>query len=145
MGYTPIGTMSVLAPVSKPSTKADTAHPLLVWMPVRQCRNERLLDQDIEVSENISRAIPGWFFPTGFSARYRGRPDTVFVHSIPDRPSHIDPTKLSPQDRDIHLVKMKLCPDTNPFPTLKAATPQHATTITRLKPAARETQTETTR
>eukprot|EP00983_Pelagomonas_calceolata_P015482 490832-Pelagomonas_calceolata.AAC.1 len=28
------------------------------------CRNERLLDQGIQVPENISRAIPDWVFPT---------------------------------------------------------------------------------
>eukprot|EP00983_Pelagomonas_calceolata_P035909 1124303-Pelagomonas_calceolata.AAC.1 len=49
-----------------------------------------------------------------------------FVRSIPGRPSHIDPTKILPQDR------FKFCPDTNPFSTLEAAT-QHTNTITRLK------------
>eukprot|EP00983_Pelagomonas_calceolata_P006427 211232-Pelagomonas_calceolata.AAC.1 len=41
------------------------------------CRNERLLDQGIQVPENIPRAIPGWFFPNGTdsSARHQSRPD----------------------------------------------------------------------
>eukprot|EP00983_Pelagomonas_calceolata_P117613 1160430-Pelagomonas_calceolata.AAC.2 len=38
------------------------------------------------------------------------------------------------QDRDIHLVELKLCPDTNPPPiTLEIAATQHAHNITRLK------------
>eukprot|EP00983_Pelagomonas_calceolata_P024744 779055-Pelagomonas_calceolata.AAC.1 len=81
------------------------------------CQNEKLLEQGIEVPENIFRTIPDWFFPagTGSSARHQSRPDAVFVCSIPGRPSHIDPTKILPQDRDIHLVEFKFCPDTNPF------------------------------
>eukprot|EP00983_Pelagomonas_calceolata_P084987 1156469-Pelagomonas_calceolata.AAC.1 len=88
------------------------------------CQNERLLEQDIVVPENISRAIPDWGLPTGTgsSAWNQSRPAAVFVRSIPGRPSHIDPTKILPQDRDIHLVEVKFCPDTNPFPTLEATT-----------------------
>eukprot|EP00983_Pelagomonas_calceolata_P018264 572294-Pelagomonas_calceolata.AAC.1 len=69
------------------------------------CRNERLLEQGIEVPENTSRTIPDWFFPneTGSSARHLSRPDAVFVRSIPGRSHHLDPTKIPPQDRDIHL------------------------------------------
>eukprot|EP00983_Pelagomonas_calceolata_P083787 1156231-Pelagomonas_calceolata.AAC.1 len=98
-------------------------------------RNERLLGQGIGVPGNISQAIPDWVFTTvtGSSARHQSRPDAVFVRSIPSRPSHIDPTKILSQDRDIHLVEFKFCPNTNPFPTLKAATAQHTNTITRLK------------
>eukprot|EP00983_Pelagomonas_calceolata_P049465 1141529-Pelagomonas_calceolata.AAC.1 len=68
-------------------------------------RNERLLDQSIQVPGNISRAIPDWFFPngTGSSARHQSRPDAVFVRSILGRSHHLDPTKIPPQDRDIHL------------------------------------------
>eukprot|EP00983_Pelagomonas_calceolata_P006118 203493-Pelagomonas_calceolata.AAC.1 len=99
------------------------------------CQNGRLLKQGMKVPENISRAIPDWFFPigTGFSARHQSRLDAVVVRSIPDRPSHIDPIKILPQDRDIHLAEFELCPDTNPFPTLEAATAKHTNTITRLK------------
>jgi len=32
-------------------------------------------------------------------------------------------------DRDIHLVKLKYCPDTSPLPSLQAAAAQHAGTI----------------
>eukprot|EP00983_Pelagomonas_calceolata_P047469 1140657-Pelagomonas_calceolata.AAC.2 len=90
---------------------------------------------DIVVPESISRAIPDWLFPngTGSSALHQSRPDAVIVHSIPGRPSHTDPTKILPQDRDIHLVEFKFCPDTNPFPNLEAASAQHTNTITRLK------------
>eukprot|EP00983_Pelagomonas_calceolata_P038617 1136853-Pelagomonas_calceolata.AAC.2 len=38
-------------------------------------------------------------------------------HSIPGRPAHLDPTKIPPRDRDIHLVDLKFCPDPKPFPT----------------------------
>eukprot|EP00983_Pelagomonas_calceolata_P067124 1149361-Pelagomonas_calceolata.AAC.2 len=81
------------------------------------CRNERLLQQGIHVPENISRSIPDWFFPTSTSssARHQSCPDSVFVRSIPGRPSHIDPAKIPPQDRDIHRVEFKFCLDTDPF------------------------------
>eukprot|EP00983_Pelagomonas_calceolata_P017993 564000-Pelagomonas_calceolata.AAC.1 len=70
------------------------------------CRNGRLLVQLMQVPGNISRAIPDWVFPngTGASARHQSRPDAVFVRSIPGQPTNIDPTKILPQDRDIHLV-----------------------------------------
>eukprot|EP00983_Pelagomonas_calceolata_P029676 929561-Pelagomonas_calceolata.AAC.1 len=44
------------------------------------CRIERLLDQGIQVPENISRALPDWFFPngTGSPARHQSRPDALF-------------------------------------------------------------------
>eukprot|EP00983_Pelagomonas_calceolata_P124453 1161108-Pelagomonas_calceolata.AAC.1 len=99
------------------------------------CRNDRLLQQGIQVPENISQTIPDWVFPTGTgsSTWHQSRPDAVFVRSISGRPSHIGLTKILPQDRDIHLVEFKFCPDTNPFPTLEAATAQHTNTKTRLK------------
>eukprot|EP00983_Pelagomonas_calceolata_P037876 1136559-Pelagomonas_calceolata.AAC.3 len=53
--------------------------------------------------------------------------------SLIGRPSHIDPTRIVPHDRDIHLVEFKFCPVANPFPTLEAAAAQHTNTITRLK------------
>eukprot|EP00983_Pelagomonas_calceolata_P120642 1160726-Pelagomonas_calceolata.AAC.8 len=102
------------------------------------CQNERLLWQGIQIPENTSQTIPDWVFSTGTgsSARHQSRPDAVFVRSIPGRPSHIDSTKILPQDKDIHLVEFKFCPDTNPFPTLEAATAQHTNTIPGSKPAA---------
>eukprot|EP00983_Pelagomonas_calceolata_P101092 1158653-Pelagomonas_calceolata.AAC.7 len=55
------------------------------------CRNERLLDQGIQVP--ISRAIPlvDRVFPngTGSSARHQSRLDVVFVRSIPGRQAHL--------------------------------------------------------
>eukprot|EP00983_Pelagomonas_calceolata_P050786 1142137-Pelagomonas_calceolata.AAC.1 len=98
-------------------------------------RNERLLDQGIQVPENISRTIPDCFFlnGTGSSARHQSCPDIFFVRSIPGRQAHFDPSKIPPQDRDIHLVQLKFCPNTNPFITLETTTAQHAHTITRLK------------
>eukprot|EP00983_Pelagomonas_calceolata_P059004 1145735-Pelagomonas_calceolata.AAC.4 len=82
------------------------------------CRKERLLEQDIEVPENVSRTIPDWVFPngTGSSAQHQSRPDAVYVRSIPGRLAHLDPTKILPQDRKIHPVGSKFCPDTTPFP-----------------------------
>eukprot|EP00983_Pelagomonas_calceolata_P029665 929136-Pelagomonas_calceolata.AAC.1 len=35
-------------------------------------------------------------------------------------------------DRDIHLVELKFCPDTNLLPSLRTAADQHAGTISRL-------------
>eukprot|EP00983_Pelagomonas_calceolata_P044728 1139421-Pelagomonas_calceolata.AAC.1 len=86
------------------------------------CRNEKLLEQ----------VIPDWVFSnsTGPSAQHQSCPDAVFVRSIPCRPAQLDPTKIPLQDRDIYLVKFKLCPDTNPFSTLEAVTVQHASTAT---------------
>eukprot|EP00983_Pelagomonas_calceolata_P064355 1148087-Pelagomonas_calceolata.AAC.2 len=132
MGCTPIGTMVAFASVLKPSAKGRYGSSLIG---MDACRKERLLEQDIQVSENISRTFPDWVFPngTGCYARHHSRPDAVFVRSIPGQSAHIDPTKIPPQDRDIHLVGFKFCPDTNPFSTLKVATAQHANTVTRLK------------
>eukprot|EP00983_Pelagomonas_calceolata_P000843 30564-Pelagomonas_calceolata.AAC.1 len=64
----------------------------------------------------ISRAIPDWVFPngTGSSAHHQNRPDALFVRFIPGRQAHLDPSKICPQDRDVHLVELKFCPDTNP-------------------------------
>eukprot|EP00983_Pelagomonas_calceolata_P051522 1142451-Pelagomonas_calceolata.AAC.4 len=41
------------------------------------CRKKRLLEQDVEVPESVSRTIPDWDFPngTGSSARHHSRPD----------------------------------------------------------------------
>eukprot|EP00983_Pelagomonas_calceolata_P052141 1142705-Pelagomonas_calceolata.AAC.3 len=81
------------------------AHPRLVWMPAEM---------------------------RDFWSRNQSRPDATFVRSIPGRSVHLDPAKIPPQDRDIHLVVIKSCPDTNPFPTLEAASAQHASTLDRL-------------
>eukprot|EP00983_Pelagomonas_calceolata_P083732 1156222-Pelagomonas_calceolata.AAC.2 len=99
------------------------------------CRNERLLEHGIEVPENVSHTIPDWVVPNGIgsSARHHSRPDAVFVRSIPGRPTHLNPTKIAPHKREIQLVEFKLCPDTDPSYTLKAATAQHASTLTKLK------------
>eukprot|EP00983_Pelagomonas_calceolata_P000839 30268-Pelagomonas_calceolata.AAC.1 len=97
--------------------------------------NERLLDQGIQVPKNISRAIPDWIFHdgTGSSAWHQSRPDVIFVRSIPGRQARLDPSKISPQDRDIHLVDLKFCPFVNSFITLETATAQHAHTKTGLR------------
>eukprot|EP00983_Pelagomonas_calceolata_P013301 424530-Pelagomonas_calceolata.AAC.2 len=46
---------------------------------------------------------------------------------------HLDPANIPPRDREFHLAEFKFCPDTDHFPTLEAATTQHASTISRLK------------
>eukprot|EP00983_Pelagomonas_calceolata_P125955 1161259-Pelagomonas_calceolata.AAC.2 len=102
------------------------------------CQNDRFLEQGMEVPENISPAIPEWFSfkGTGSSARHQSHPDAAFVHSILGRQAHFDPSKIPPQDRDIHLVSTNsaLIPTRlNPFPTLEAATAQHAINIIRIK------------
>eukprot|EP00983_Pelagomonas_calceolata_P060783 1146522-Pelagomonas_calceolata.AAC.4 len=76
------------------------------------------MEQGIEVPENISRAIPDWAF-------HNGTGSDAFVRFIPGRSAQLDPTKIPPQDRDIHLVELKSCPDIKPFPTMEAATAQH--------------------
>eukprot|EP00983_Pelagomonas_calceolata_P055156 1144015-Pelagomonas_calceolata.AAC.1 len=55
------------------------------------CRNERLLDQGIQVPENISRAVPDWVFPngTGSSARHQSCPGIIFVRFIPSRQARL--------------------------------------------------------
>eukprot|EP00983_Pelagomonas_calceolata_P102965 1158866-Pelagomonas_calceolata.AAC.12 len=121
MECTPIGTMFALAPVLlQLLAKAVMAHPFL--------------------------AIPYWVFPTGTgsSARHQSRPDAVYVRSIPGRPTNIDPTEILPQDMDVHFVKFKFCPDTNPFPTPEAETAQHTNTIYRLKARSLRNPTGTT-
>eukprot|EP00983_Pelagomonas_calceolata_P012541 402390-Pelagomonas_calceolata.AAC.1 len=69
------------------------------------CSIERLLDQGMQVPGNISRAILNWVFPngTGSPARQQSHPDALFVRPIPGRQAHLDPYKIPPQDRDIHL------------------------------------------
>jgi len=93
------------------------------------------MDQGIQVPENTSRAIPDWVFPNGAAspARNTSRPDALFVRHIPGRQAHLDPTKIPPQDRDIHLVELKFCSDTNPVNTLERAQTQHSHIINRLK------------
>eukprot|EP00983_Pelagomonas_calceolata_P060461 1146370-Pelagomonas_calceolata.AAC.1 len=95
------------------------------------CSNERLLDQGIKVPGNILRASPDWGFPygTGSPARHQSRPDALFVRPISGRQAHLGPSEIPPQDRDIHLVELKFCPDTNPFITHERATTQHYHTI----------------
>eukprot|EP00983_Pelagomonas_calceolata_P030624 961308-Pelagomonas_calceolata.AAC.1 len=68
-------------------------------------QNERLLEQGIGVPENISQTIPDWVFPngTGSSARHPSHPDAVIGRSVQGRSHHLDPTKIPPQDKDIHL------------------------------------------
>eukprot|EP00983_Pelagomonas_calceolata_P057498 1145092-Pelagomonas_calceolata.AAC.1 len=85
-------------------------------------------------SENISRAIPDWAFPngTGSSARHQSRPAAIFVRTIPGRQAHLYPSKIPPQDKDIHPVELKFCPDTDPSTTSETTTAQHAQTLTRL-------------
>eukprot|EP00983_Pelagomonas_calceolata_P079524 1154730-Pelagomonas_calceolata.AAC.2 len=114
---------------------------------VDTCQNERLLDQGIGVSENISRVIPDWAFPCGTSssARYQSRHDAVFVRSIPGRPAHIDnPTRIPPPDKDIHLLGFIFCPCTNPFPLRKLQLSSMLTLKPGSKNAAQETQTKST-
>eukprot|EP00983_Pelagomonas_calceolata_P056832 1144802-Pelagomonas_calceolata.AAC.4 len=85
------------------------------------CSSERLLDQGIQVPGNIPRPIPDCVFPYGTRspARHQSRPDALFVRPIPGRQAHLDPSEIPPQDRDINLVELKFCPDTNPFITLE--------------------------
>eukprot|EP00983_Pelagomonas_calceolata_P052770 1143005-Pelagomonas_calceolata.AAC.1 len=98
------------------------------------CCEEKLREQGIEVPENTSRDIPDWAFPNGSdpSARNQSRPDAVFACPIPGRATHLDPRMVPAHDRDIHLVELKYCPDTNPLPSLQAAADQHAGAISRL-------------
>ena len=99
------------------------------------CNNEKLLEQDMEVPEDITRAIPEWLFPSGTRplARHQSRPDAILVRPIPGRTASFDPKNIPAQDRDIHLVELKYCPDTNPFHSLQVAADQHADTICRLR------------
>eukprot|EP00983_Pelagomonas_calceolata_P024699 777881-Pelagomonas_calceolata.AAC.3 len=76
------------------------------------CQNERFLEQGIEVPEDISPAIPDCFFTngTGSSAQHQSRPDAAFVCGLPGRSAHLDPSKIPPQDKDIHLVLFLILP-----------------------------------
>eukprot|EP00983_Pelagomonas_calceolata_P025224 792525-Pelagomonas_calceolata.AAC.1 len=79
--------------------------------------------------------FPDCFFPnaTGSPARHQSRPDALFVRPILCRQAHLDPPKIPPQDRDISLVELKFCPDTNPFIIYEWAAVHHSHTITILK------------
>eukprot|EP00983_Pelagomonas_calceolata_P119073 1160566-Pelagomonas_calceolata.AAC.5 len=60
------------------------------------------------------------------------RPNYLAV--VPYQPdTHLDPKRVPAQDRDIHLVELKYCPDTNPLPSLQKAVDQHAGSISRLR------------
>eukprot|EP00983_Pelagomonas_calceolata_P029417 921663-Pelagomonas_calceolata.AAC.1 len=85
------------------------------------CNHDILMDQGIQVPENTSRATPDWVFPSGAASpvRHTSRPDALCVCHIPGRQAHLDPTKIPPQDRDIHLVELQFCSDTNPVSTLE--------------------------
>eukprot|EP00983_Pelagomonas_calceolata_P053352 1143257-Pelagomonas_calceolata.AAC.6 len=75
--------------------------------------------------------------------------------SLPGQPAYLYPTKIPPQDRHslcsvliptfspfwMHLVDSEFYPDSNAFSILEL---QLSCTVTRLKPTAQETQTETT-
>eukprot|EP00983_Pelagomonas_calceolata_P117823 1160448-Pelagomonas_calceolata.AAC.5 len=76
------------------------------WPPPIHFRE--LLDQ-VNKSENFSRAIPACVFPngTGSSAPHQSRPDVIFVRSFPGRRAHLHPSKIPPQDRDIHLTSLQ--------------------------------------
>eukprot|EP00983_Pelagomonas_calceolata_P057285 1145007-Pelagomonas_calceolata.AAC.1 len=148
-----------LSSVLKPSAKADMAHPFfnskLVWMPAEMREFSSRVLKSLKTYPELSLTMLSlrepflnargllagvyfsFLFPYGtcFSARHQSRPDAILVRSIPGRPSHIDPSKIPPQDRDIHLVEFRFYTDTNPFPNLEAAaaSAQHADTIIRLK------------
>eukprot|EP00983_Pelagomonas_calceolata_P016326 515890-Pelagomonas_calceolata.AAC.1 len=92
------------------------------------CCREKVQEQGIEVPENVSRDIPDWAFPNGSgpSARHQNRPDAVFMRPTPGRATHLNPRMIPAHDRDVHLVGLKFCPDTNPLPNLRTASDQHA-------------------
>jgi hypothetical protein len=99
------------------------------------CCSEKLLEQDMQIPDDIHRAIPDWLFPDGTRplVRHQSRPDAVLVYPIPGRASHSDPKQIPAQDRDIHLIELKYCPDTDPSNSLQKAAEQHADTICRLR------------
>eukprot|EP00983_Pelagomonas_calceolata_P073734 1152259-Pelagomonas_calceolata.AAC.2 len=81
MGCTSKGDMPVLALVSKPSSKGRYGSSLIG---MDACRNERFLEQGIEVPEEVSQALPDWLFHNGNdSAQHQSHPDAVFVRSLP--------------------------------------------------------------
>eukprot|EP00983_Pelagomonas_calceolata_P082702 1155995-Pelagomonas_calceolata.AAC.1 len=64
------------------------------------------------------------------------RPGNFMTRSNPGRPIYLFfgyPTKIPPQDRNIYLIELESCPDTNPFHTLEAAAAQYASTKLRLQ------------
>eukprot|EP00983_Pelagomonas_calceolata_P120886 1160745-Pelagomonas_calceolata.AAC.18 len=73
--------------------------------------------------------VPVWYCRM---VRFIGE-DTQGINGLKDIQDPSNNHTFLPQNRDIHSVGFKFCPATNPFPTLDAATPQHANTITRLK------------
>eukprot|EP00983_Pelagomonas_calceolata_P104355 1159014-Pelagomonas_calceolata.AAC.18 len=69
---------------------------------------ERLLDQGISVPESLSQAVPIWVFPygTNSSAHHQSHPDAASVRSFLRQPGRLDPSKIPPQHKDIHLVNL---------------------------------------
>ena len=99
------------------------------------CASDKLLEQDLVVPEAITRTIPTWLFPpdTCSPARHQSRPDAILVRPIPGGTINLDSRRIPAKDRDIHLVELKFCPDTNPLNSLQIAANQHAHTICRLQ------------
>eukprot|EP00983_Pelagomonas_calceolata_P051519 1142451-Pelagomonas_calceolata.AAC.1 len=56
MGCTPKGTMLALAPVLRPSAKADMAHPSLVWMPAKMRDSSSRAYKSLKTSPKLSLA-----------------------------------------------------------------------------------------
>eukprot|EP00983_Pelagomonas_calceolata_P111478 1159784-Pelagomonas_calceolata.AAC.16 len=94
----------------------------------------RLLEQDIEVSESMSPAIPEWDFLIllvplpGSKATLMS---SLCALSQENLPSLILLRSLL-KTKTTTLLKLISAPDTNPFPTLEAATARHASTTTLL-------------
>eukprot|EP00983_Pelagomonas_calceolata_P001912 64195-Pelagomonas_calceolata.AAC.1 len=65
------------------------------------CCREKLQEQGIKVTENISRDIPDWasFNGTGPFARHQSRPNAISVRPIQGRATHLNPRMIPAHDR----------------------------------------------
>lgn len=74
-------------------------------------------------------------FQIGFShlpTTHLSRPDGIIVLPLEGRDSSHHPRNMNPRDRDIRLIELKFCSDTNPEQTLLTAQNQHKHTIENL-------------
>eukprot|EP00983_Pelagomonas_calceolata_P098563 1158365-Pelagomonas_calceolata.AAC.17 len=118
-------TMPVLAPVSKPSAKADMAHPSMVWMPAKMKNSWNRALKSLKTYPELSL--------TGSSlmvmAPLPGTKAALMLSlcSIPGRPPHNNQLKSLLKTGTSTLLSSNSA--LIPFPTLEAATVQHANTL----------------
>eukprot|EP00983_Pelagomonas_calceolata_P077444 1153861-Pelagomonas_calceolata.AAC.7 len=87
-------------------SKGRYAHPSLVWMPADMRDSSSRVWKSLKTCHELFQIGFSLMVlaPPGRPAQHQSRPDAIFVCSIPGRQAHLDPSKIPPHDRDIHLL-----------------------------------------